>query len=56
MINCLARSMLFENDGYLNEFAKKMSSALGDYIGFAGYGEQLRDQHFNQTMVLAVFE
>jgi hypothetical protein len=33
-----------------------MSSALGDYIGFAGYGEQLKDQHFNQTMVLAVFE
>lgn len=56
MINCLARSMLFEKDGYLNEFAKKMSGALGDYIGFAGYGEQLKQQHFNQTMVLAVFE
>lgn len=56
MINCLARSMLFEKDGYLNEFAKKMGSALGNYIGFAGYGEQLKDQHFNQTMVLAVFE
>lgn len=56
MVNCLARSMLFEKDGYLDEFAKKMSSALGDYIGFAGYGEQLGEQHFNQTMVLAVFE
>lgn len=56
MINCLARSMLFEKDGYLNEFAKKMSNALGDYIGFTGYGEQLNQQHFNQTMVLAVFE
>jgi hypothetical protein len=56
MINCLARSILFEKDGYLNEFAKKMSSALGDYVGFAGYGEQLNQQHFNQTMVLAVFE
>ncbi|GFP76192.1 FIST signal transduction protein [Clostridium fungisolvens] len=56
MINCLARSMLFENDGYLNEFAKEMSTALGNYIGFAGYGEQLNEQHFNQTMVLAVFE
>lgn len=56
MVNCLARSMLFEKDGYLNEFAKKMSSALGNYIGFAGYGEQLGEQHFNQTMVLAVFE
>lgn len=56
MVNCLARSMLFEGDGYLNDFAKEMSSALGDYIGFAGYGEQLGQQHFNQTMVLAVFE
>ncbi|OOM81278.1 FIST N-terminal domain-containing protein [Clostridium sp. BL-8] len=56
MVNCLARSMLFEKDGYLNEFAKNMSGALGDYIGFAGYGEQLGEQHFNQTMVLAVFE
>lgn len=56
MINCLARSMLFEKDGYINEFAKNMSRALGNYIGFAGYGEQLNHQHFNQTMVLAVFE
>ncbi|QAA33109.1 FIST signal transduction protein [Clostridium manihotivorum] len=56
MINCLARSLLFEKDGYLNEFAKSMSSALGNYIGFAGYGEQLDHQHFNQTMVIAVFE
>ncbi|MNC42383.1 FIST C domain protein [compost metagenome] len=56
MINCLARSMLFEGDGYLDGFAKDMSAALGNYVGFAGYGEQLGQQHFNQTMVLAVFE
>ncbi len=56
MINCLARSILFEQNGYLNDFGKDMSKALGDYIGFAGYGEQLNQQHFNQTMVLAVFE
>lgn len=56
MINCLARSILFEKDGYLNDFARGMGSALGDYIGFAGYGEQLNQQHFNQTMVIAVFE
>ncbi|SEU10216.1 FIST signal transduction protein [Paenibacillus sp. NFR01] len=56
MVNCLARSMLFEGDGYLDDFARDMSMALGDYIGFAGYGEQLGQQHFNQTMVLAVFE
>lgn len=56
MVNCLARSILFESDGYLDTFCKKMGAALGNYIGFAGYGEQLNDQHCNQTMVVAVFE
>jgi hypothetical protein len=56
MVNCLARSILFEGDGYLNEFAKEVGTSLGNYIGFAGYGEQLNEQHFNQTMILAVFE
>ncbi len=56
MVNCLARSILFEKDGYLNDFAKQMGNSLGNYIGFAGYGEQLNQQHFNQTMVIAVLE
>lgn len=56
MVNCLARSMLFEGDGYLNDFAHQVGNSLGNYVGFAGYGEQLNEQHFNQTMVLAVFE
>ena len=56
MVNCLARSMLFEGDGYLNEFATNVGASLGNFVGFAGYGEQLNEQHFNQTMILAVFE
>lgn len=56
MVNCLARSILFESNGDLNAFATSVGSALGNYVGFAGYGEQLNEQHFNQTMVLAVFE
>ena len=56
MVNCLARSILFEGEGYLNEFATEVGAALGNFVGFAGYGEQLNEQHFNQTMVLAVFE
>ncbi|MDF2950237.1 MAG: hypothetical protein K0R07_2287 [Sedimentibacter sp.] len=56
MINCLARSILFDTDGYLDGFAKDVGNTLGNYIGFAGYGEQLNQQHFNQTMVIAVFE
>lgn len=56
VVHCLARSILFEQDGYLDKFAKQMGDAFGNYIGFGGYGEQLRQQHFNQTMIIAVFE
>ena len=56
MVHCLARFILFEHDGYLNAYAKKMGDALGDYVAFSGYGEQLNEQHFNQTMAVAVFE
>jgi hypothetical protein len=56
MVHCLARCLLFEGDGYLNEYAKQMGSVLGDYVGFSGYGEQMNQKHFNQTMVVAVFE
>lgn len=56
MVNCLARSILFEGDGYLNAFATQVGATVGNYVGFAGYGEQLNENHFNQTMILAVFE
>lgn len=56
MVNCLARSILFEGDGFLNDFALEVGETVGNFIGFAGYGEQLNEQHFNQTMILAVFE
>lgn len=56
MCHCLARTLLFDGDGYLSEYAKTMSSVLGDFIGFSGYGEQCGEQNFNQTMVVAVFE
>lgn len=56
MVNCLARTLLFTGDGYVDQFARSMGTVLGDYVGFGGYGEQLREQHFNQTMILAVFE
>ena len=56
MCHCLARTILFTNEGYLDEYSKEMHSVLGDYIGFSGYGEQYGSQHFNQTMTVAVFE
>lgn len=56
MCHCLARSILFDSEGYLPEYVKEMGTVLGDYVGFSGYGEQYGEQHFNQTMVVAVFE
>lgn len=56
MCHCLARTMLFEQDGYMQDFAMQAGNVLGDYIGVSGYGEQMNRQHFNQTMTLAVFE
>lgn len=56
MCHCLARTLLFEGNGYLQEYAKDMGSVLGNYIGFSGYGEQKGEEHFNQTMAVAVFE
>ncbi|MBR3771883.1 MAG: hypothetical protein IKL07_06405 [Clostridium sp.] len=54
--HCLARTIWFEKEGYLNQYARELAEALGDYIGFSGYGEQKGDHHFNQTMTTAVFE
>lgn len=56
MCHCLARTLLFDGDGYLQDYVKDMGSVLGDYIGFSGYGEQLGRQQFNQTMSVIVFE
>lgn len=56
MCNCLSRTMLFERTGYLEEYGRQMGTVLGDYVGFSGYGEQRGEQHFNQTMIVAVFE
>lgn len=56
MCHCLARTILFDSEGYLSEYAKDMGTVLGNYIGFSGYGEQSGEEHFNQTMTVAVFE
>lgn len=56
MCHCLARTLLFESEGYMQEYAKKMGQVLGDYVGFSGYGEQMGRHQFNQTMAVIIFE
>lgn len=53
-INCIYRYMLFEKEGYLNEFLKNMSD-VAPFAGYIGGGEQYNRQHVNQTMVCAIF-
>lgn len=55
VINCVARTMLFEKENFAEPFAKQLGK-LGTYIGFASHGEQINEHHFNQTMVIGVFE
>lgn len=55
VINCVARTMFFEQEGFAEKFASDLGG-LGNYIGFACHGEQMNNYHFNQTMVIGVFE
>jgi hypothetical protein len=55
VVNCVARTMFFEQEGFAESFATQLGE-LGNYIGFACYGEQMNEHHFNQTMVIGVFE
>ena len=55
VINCVSRSIRFENDSYLPEYYSGLKNGFGSFICFSGYGEQLNNHHLNQTMVIATF-
>lgn len=54
-INCILRTIQFENEHFSKEFAHNLSR-LGTFVGFSSFGEQIHYHHCNQTLVLAVFE
>ncbi|MCQ2587660.1 MAG: hypothetical protein MJ174_06050 [Treponema sp.] len=56
VVNCYARTRLFEKMQLLDKFIDILKSDCGNFIGVTGFGEQLRSDHMNQTMVLALFE
>ena len=56
IFHCVARTMLFEEENYLDEYSKKLAAAFPRLIGFSCLGEQLGTKNFNHTMLLAVFE
>ena len=55
-INCCGRSKTFEDRKLMNSFVSTVSSGYGNLVTLSGFGEQLNCSHFNQTLVLAIFE
>ncbi len=56
LFHCVARTVLFEEKNYLDEYCGKIARALPNFIGFSCMGEQMGTNNFNHTMMLAVFE
>lgn len=56
MFHCVARTILFEENGYIDEYEKLLVHAFPNFIGLACLGEQFETKNFNHTMMLLVFE
>ena len=56
VFDCVARTILFEEKNYLDEYGKKLADAFPKIVGFSCLGEQLGTKNFNHTLMLAVFE
>lgn len=56
MFHCVARTILFEQNGYIDEYQKLLSESFPDFIGFSCLGEQMGTKNFNNTMLLVIFE
>lgn len=54
--NCMGRSSIFEKAKLMDKFAQTLKDNYGPFICVSGCGEQLNTEHFNKTMVIAVFE
>ena len=54
-VDCLYRFFIYSGNGYMHTYLNGLNS-LGEHVGYVGLGEQDQVQHFNQTMVCAVFE
>lgn len=56
MCHCLARTLYYQDEGYLDEYARVCGKSLSPLLGFSSTGEQLNNMHLNQTMTAAIFE
>ncbi len=56
VVNCILRSLKFQNDKEWPLVDKKLSSVCHNTTGFVSYGEQFYNHHVNQTMVILAIE
>lgn len=56
LFNCLARTVLFEQENAVEDYQQKLAEELPNFIGFSCCGEQMGTKHFNHTAIYAVFE
>lgn len=56
LFNCLARTILFENENAIEDYQQRLTEEFPNYIGFSCCGEQMGTKHFNHTALFAVFE
>lgn len=54
--NCLARTILFEDENADGDYQNRLVEEFPNLIGFSCCGEQLGTKHFNHTALFAVFE
>lgn len=54
--NCLARTVLFENDNAVDDYQQRLAEVFPNFIGFSCCGEQMGTKHFNHTALFVVFE
>lgn len=55
-VNCGSRSCNFRQLDKMDAFAKTLYDNYGEYICCCGFGEQLNDCHYNETLVIGLFE
>ncbi len=56
LFNCLARTILYEDENAIDDYHKRLTEEFPNLIGFSCCGEQMGTKHFNHTALFAVFE
>lgn len=55
-VNCGLRSKMFKKLDKMDSFVRTLNKNYGDYICCSSFGEQLNGCHYNETMIIGLFE